>query len=78
MIFIRRAELSDAAQIQRVYASSNTYAGTLQLPYPSVEMWQERLRQVDANDLVLIAMYDGVIVGTGGLHVEKKYGGGRP
>jgi putative acetyltransferase len=72
MIFIRRAELSDAAQIQRVYASSNTFAGTLQLPYPSVEMWQERLRQVDANDLVLIAMYDGVIVGTGGLQTEKK------
>ncbi|MFZ6751480.1 GNAT family N-acetyltransferase [Undibacterium sp. Ren11W] len=72
MIFIRRAELSDAAQIQRVYASSNTLAGTLQLPYPSVEMWQERLRQMDPNDILLIAMYDGVVVGTGGLQSEKK------
>lgn len=72
MIFIRRAELSDAAQIQRVYASSNTLSGTLQLPYPGVDMWQERLRQVDPNDILLVAMYDGVVVGTGGLHTEKK------
>ncbi len=71
MIFIRRAEFTDAAQIQRVYASTNAYSNTLQLPHPTVEMWQERLKQVNQNDTLLIAMYDGVIVGTAGLHVEN-------
>ncbi|MFZ6649546.1 GNAT family N-acetyltransferase [Undibacterium sp. TJN25] len=71
MIFIRRAEPNDAAQIQRVYASSNTYAGTLQLPHPSVEMWQDRLKQTSPNDTLLVAVYDGVLVGTAGLHIEE-------
>lgn len=72
MIFIRRAELADAAQIQRVYASTNTFSGTLQLPHPTVEMWQDRLKQFDPNDSFLVALVDGVVVGTGGLHLEKK------
>jgi len=72
MIHIRRAELSDAAQIQRVYASTGAYSGTLQLPHPSVEMWQERLRNLDPDSTMLVAVYDGVIVGNAGLHLEKK------
>lgn len=72
MIYIRRAEFSDAAQIQRVYASSNAYAGTLQLPHPSVEMWQEKLKNFDPEDTLLVALYDGVVVGTAGLHLQKK------
>lgn len=72
MIYIRRAEFSDAAQIQRVYASSNAYSGTLQLPHPSVEMWQERLKQLNSDDTLLVALYDGVVVGTAGLHLQKN------
>jgi len=72
MIHVRRAELSDAAQIQRVYASTGAYSGTLQLPHPSVEMWQERLRNLDPDSTMLVAVYDGVIVGNAGLHLEKK------
>lgn len=72
MILIRRAELADADQIQRVYASTNAFSGTLQLPHPSVEMWQDRLKQRDPNDSLLIALVDGVVVGTCGLHLEKN------
>ncbi|MBC3869671.1 GNAT family N-acetyltransferase [Undibacterium oligocarboniphilum] len=72
MIHIRRAEVSDAAQIQRVYASSGTYGGTLQVPHPSVEMWQERLKNLDAKDIMLVALCDGVIVGNAVLHLEQK------
>ncbi|MFZ6690953.1 GNAT family N-acetyltransferase [Undibacterium sp. SXout20W] len=72
MIHIRRAEFSDAAQIQRVYASAGTYGGTFQLPHPSVEMWQERLRQIDPDDTMLVAVSDGAIVGNAGLKLEKK------
>lgn len=72
MIYIRRAEPGDAAQIQRVYASANAYSGTLQLPFPSVEMWEERLKTSKPEDTILVAIYDGVLVGTAGLHVELK------
>ncbi|MBI3283888.1 MAG: GNAT family N-acetyltransferase [Burkholderiales bacterium] len=72
MIHIRRAEFADAAQIQKVYASSNAYAGTLQLPYPSVEMWQEKLKQFSSDDTLLVALCDGVVVGTAGLHLQQK------
>jgi putative acetyltransferase len=72
MIHIRRAELGDAAQIQRVYASTNTYSSTLQLPYPSIEMWEERLKNRNPEDVLLVAIYDGTLVGTAGLHPEKN------
>lgn len=72
MIHIRRAEVSDAAQLQRVFASGGTYAGTLQLPHPTTEMWQERLENTDPKDTRLVAIYDGVVVGTASLHLEKK------
>ena len=72
MIVIRRAELADAAQLQQVYANTNTYSGTLQLPHPSMEMWQERLKQQDQNSTALVALYDAVVVGHAGLHQEKN------
>jgi putative acetyltransferase len=72
MIVIRRAEFADAAQLQKVYASTNTYSGTLQLPHPSLEMWQERLKQSDPNSTALVALVDGVVVGHAGLHQEKN------
>ena len=72
MIVIRRAELADAAQLQQVYANTNTYSGTLQLPHPSLELWQERLKHQDQNDTVLVALIDGVVVGNAGLHQEKN------
>lgn len=72
MIHIRRAELSDAPQIQRVFASFSTYSGTLQLPHPSLEMWQERLAKVDSNSTRLVALYDGVVVGSASIHIEQK------
>ncbi len=72
VIHIRRAEVSDAAQLQRVFASGGTYAGTLQLPHPTTEIWQERLEKADPNDTRLVAIYDGVVVGMASLHMEKK------
>lgn len=72
MIVIRRAELADAANLQQVYASTNAYSGTLQLPHPSLEMWQERLKQADQNNTALVALVDGVVVGHAGLHQEKN------
>ena len=71
MIHIRRAEVSDAAQLQRVFASTGAYAGTLQLPHPTTDMWHERLEKTDPADTRLVAIYDGVVVGSASLHMEK-------
>lgn len=71
-LVIRRAETDDAEQIQRVYANVGTYSGTLQLPHPSVESWSTRLKASDANRTMLVALVDGVIVGSAGLHLESN------
>lgn len=72
MIRIRRVETADAAQIQRVYACTGTYSGTLQQPHPSLDMWQQRLLQNDPDKVVLVALIDGIIVGSAGLIPEKN------
>lgn len=69
---IRRAEPDDAEQIQRVYTNVGTYSGTLQLPHPAVEPWSTRLKAPDANRIMLVALVDGVIVGSAGLHLEPN------
>ncbi len=35
---IRRAEPSDARALKEIYECQNAYAGTLQLPHPSVAL----------------------------------------
>jgi hypothetical protein len=46
--------------------------GTLQLPYSSVELWTERLRQSSGDDIVLVAVDGEEVVGSAGLHPEKS------
>ncbi|WP_339939001.1 GNAT family N-acetyltransferase [Undibacterium luofuense] len=72
MITIRRATPADAAQLQRISEGASAYGGTLQLPYSSVELWTERLRQSSGDDIVLVAVDGEVVVGSAGLHPEKK------
>ena len=40
-ITIRRAAVSDAEAIQATFASPKAIAGTLQLPFPSLERWRK-------------------------------------
>jgi len=42
-ILIRRAEPDDFAAIYEIYRCPKVVAGTLQLPYPSLERWKQRL-----------------------------------
>ena len=51
-VTIRRAEPEDAEQFQRLYGSARALAGTLQLPYPSVELWRKRLASFPAGDVM--------------------------
>jgi len=67
-IAIRRAELRDAEALCATFSSPKAMAGTLQLPYPSAEMWRKRLADFPAEDYMLVAEIAGDLVGNAGLH----------
>ncbi|GAA5194091.1 hypothetical protein [Ferrimonas gelatinilytica] len=52
---IRRAEPSDAKAFQEIAAGEKAYSNTMQLPWPSVAMWQQRCEQWPEHLHVLVA-----------------------
>ncbi|MCC5611950.1 GNAT family N-acetyltransferase [Nostoc sp. CHAB 5834] len=62
-IKIRHVEPDDYKEIQKIYAQTKTVWGTLQLPFPSVEMWRKRLTEKSNNLYSLVACADNEIVG---------------
>jgi putative acetyltransferase len=71
-IVIRRAEVRDADALHAIFTGPKVIAGTLQLPYPSVELWRKRLAEVSPSDYSLVATIDSDIVGNLGLHAAGK------
>lgn len=75
-VVIRRVEPSDAADMQRVTSGRAAYSGTLQLPYASERIWQDRLVAHDANAQksaqILVAVVDERVVGNASLHLEPN------
>jgi putative acetyltransferase len=72
-VVVRRAEPGDAEAIHATFLGARAIAGTLQLPYPSVEMWRRRLAEgVSATDYLLVATIAGEVVGNLGLHAASK------
>jgi L-phenylalanine/L-methionine N-acetyltransferase len=69
-IVIRRAEPDDYPGVRRVYDAPLAQADTLQLPYPSLELWRARMQPVDPNAHLLVAEAYGDIVGQAGLYVS--------
>lgn len=70
---IRRAKASDAAAIAEQFSDPDVYGGTLQLPYPSEELWAQRLAghnppAAGSNEIVLAAVIGDTPVGLAGLH----------
>jgi putative acetyltransferase len=71
-IVIRRAEPSDAEAIHSTFSGPKVISGTLQLPYPSIEMWRKRLTEMAPSDFLLVAAINGDVVGNLGLHEAGK------
>ncbi len=70
-IHVRRASPKDAAAFARIMADPAVFAGLMQLPMPSEELWAARLAEVgkpDRQDLLLVAELHGEVVGSAGLH----------
>jgi L-phenylalanine/L-methionine N-acetyltransferase len=68
-IEIRRAEPSDAHAIKEIYECKNAYSDTLQLPNPSLALWEKRISNVPDHVYAYVAILDGEIVGNLGLEV---------
>lgn len=66
-IEIRAARAEDFDAVVRLHADRNAYSQTLQLPFPSEELWRKRLSQHDEAHHALVAAVEGEIVGMLGL-----------
>jgi putative acetyltransferase len=71
-IEIRHSRESDVEQIRAIYAEPSSYAATLQLPSPSIELWQKRLGTLPEGSFSLVACRGEEVLGQLGLDVRKN------
>ncbi len=69
-IQVRHSEPHDVAAIKAIYEQPSCYAGTLQLPYPSLDQWQRFLGSKPDNFHSLVAVADDQVLGQLGLEVN--------
>jgi putative acetyltransferase len=73
-ITIRRTEPSDYEAIQQIFSGPEVIRGTLQLPFPSIELWRKRLAEPPEGLFSLVACVDnGEVVGNLGLHTFPNH-----
>ncbi len=69
---LRRARPSDAALLARQMADPEVFGNLMQLPWPTEELWRQRLEKMaaagESADLLLLAERDGELLGSLGLH----------
>lgn len=65
---IRRAEPADYEAVSRIFAGMKVVSGTLQLPFPSAEVWRKRLAEPPEGTFSLVACVENEVVGQLGLH----------
>jgi|SRR5215475_4036850 len=71
-IAIRKAEPGDAEAVWKCYTAPEVVRNTLQLPYRSLESVRELLTTSGEGDHILVAVIDGEVVGTIGLHTSPR------
>jgi putative acetyltransferase len=71
-IRIRHSGNGDIEQIRQIYAEPDNYAATLQLPYPSENLWEKRLRDLPDGSYSLIACRAEKVLGHLGMDVHKS------
>src|SRR5215212_8658372 len=57
-------EPTDYEALQRLFSGPRVISGTLQLPFPSAEMWRERLSEPPEGLFSLVACVDEEVVGS--------------
>ncbi|WP_380183210.1 GNAT family N-acetyltransferase [Kalamiella sp. sgz302252] len=71
-IAIRHAAVEDAAALYRMLSQPETYADTLQIPHPSLQLTQERLQNFQPGTQRLVACIDQQVVGDLYLEVNNR------
>ncbi|MBN1993017.1 MAG: GNAT family N-acetyltransferase [Anaerolineae bacterium] len=72
-IIIRRAEPGDYEAVRQIYVGPKVIWGTLQLPFPSVELWRKRLAEPPEGLYSLVACVENnEIVGQLGLSTSPQ------
>jgi putative acetyltransferase len=69
-VIVRRAEPGDYEALQRIFSGPRAIAGTLQLPFPSAEMWRKRLTEPPEGLFSLVACVEDEVVGEISLHTS--------
>jgi len=69
-VIVRRAEPGDHEALQRIFSGLRAIAGTLQLPFPSAEMWRKRLTEPPEGLFSLVACVENEVVGEISLHIS--------
>jgi len=64
---IRHAEPEDYRDAHEIFSGPRAFAGTLQLPFPSLEHWRKRFAEPDAGFYGLVAVAGDHVVGWLGL-----------
>ena len=65
---IRRAEPDDCSAIHEIFSRPKVFAGTLQVPYPSLEDWRRRLAEPGEGTYNLVAVAGNRVVGMLSVH----------
>jgi putative acetyltransferase len=71
-VVIRAIEPEDYQAIKAIYEQPGAYSGTLQMPFPSAQMWKDRTSKPPPGFHVLVACVDEVPVGHFGLMVKTN------
>ncbi|MFO1415354.1 MAG: GNAT family N-acetyltransferase [Burkholderiales bacterium] len=72
VLTVRRAEERDADAMQATFSAPRAQAGTLQMPFPSMELWRKRIADIASGDYILVCEADGEVVGNAGLHATSS------
>jgi putative acetyltransferase len=71
-LILRRAEPGDYEAFRQTFEDESAYSGTLQLPFPSSELWKKRLEGNGPDDYLLLALVDGKVAGNAGMHPAQQ------
>lgn len=66
---LRCSTPADAGALAELYNGERARAGTLQVPYQSVEQWQKKLIDPPPDRVSLVAEYDSRVIGSAHLQV---------
>ena len=70
---VRRAEPEDYKSMHQIFTNPKVIRGTLQLPFPSAELWRKRLAEPPEGTFNLLACVEDEIIGQLGLHTFPNH-----